>query len=108
MFNKIFNKIVFSNTPPSNTNVLWIYPIDNKHYDIRMYTVFQENEYTTIKKWISIGTASDKGDINIQIEQSTGDSIEKVMSQKAVTDALESILPSYGIETKNKILYVND
>jgi uncharacterized ubiquitin-like protein YukD len=104
MLNKIFNKIVFSNIPPSNTNVLWIYPIDNKHYDIRMYTVFQENEYTTIKKWISIGTASGK----VQIEQSTGDSIEKVMSQKAVTDALESILPSYGIETKNKILYVND
>jgi hypothetical protein len=39
MFNKIFDKIVFSNIPPSNTNVLWIYPIDSKHYDIRMYTI---------------------------------------------------------------------
>ena len=55
MYNKIFDKIVFSNTPPSNTNVIWIYPIDNKHYDIRMYTIVQQDEYTSIKKWTSIG-----------------------------------------------------
>lgn len=55
MYNKIFDKIVFSNTPPSNTNVLWIYPIDSKHYDIRMYTIVQQDEYTSIKKWTSIG-----------------------------------------------------
>lgn len=55
MYNKIFDKIVFSNTPPSNTNVLWIYPIDSKHYDIRMYTIVQQDEYNSIKKWTSIG-----------------------------------------------------
>lgn len=55
MYNKIFDKIVFSNIPPSNKNVLWIYPIDNKHYDIRMYTIVQQDEYTSIKKWTSIG-----------------------------------------------------
>lgn len=55
MVNKIFDKIVFSNIPPSNTNVLWIYPIDSKHYDIRMYSTVQQNEYTSIKKWTSIG-----------------------------------------------------
>lgn len=55
MYNKIFDKIVFSNIPPSNTNVLWIYPIDSKHYDIRMYTIVQQDEYTSIKKWTSIG-----------------------------------------------------
>lgn len=55
MYNKIFDKIVFSNTPPSNTNVLWIYPIDSKHYDIRMYTIVQQDEYTSIKKWTSLG-----------------------------------------------------
>lgn len=55
MYNKIFDKIVFSNIPPSNTNVIWIYPIDNKHYDIRIYTIVQQDEYTSIKKWTSIG-----------------------------------------------------
>lgn len=55
MFNKIFDKIVFSNLPPSNKNVLWIYPIDSKHYDIRMYSVVHQDEYTSIKKWTSIG-----------------------------------------------------
>jgi hypothetical protein len=53
--NRIFDKIVFSNIPPSNKNVLWIYPIDSKHYDLRLYTIVQEDEYTCIKKWTSIG-----------------------------------------------------
>jgi hypothetical protein len=36
---RIFDKQVLSNTPPDNTNVLWIYPIDDKHFDIRIHTI---------------------------------------------------------------------
>ena len=65
--NKIFDKIVLSVTPPTNTNVLWIYPIDCKHYDLRIYTIVHQDQYTSIKKWTSVGVTNiDKTDLTTE------------------------------------------
>lgn len=71
-----YRQAVFSNLPPKLTNVLWIYPIDSKHFDVRIYTTVQEDEFTVVKKWTSLGI-SDLEETNLTTESWYVGSIEE-------------------------------